>query len=348
MRKYINWGVWMFNSINKIKKPLFRAGLLFLCVFSLMSASVLDTYASPNSDNSFAEKSVKSSSLTAGYSANITPQNSSAHSAVQVPKGDIYKNKDVYNFLLLGTDERDSQLNDNARADAILILSVNKKKHTIRLVSLERGIAVPIPGKDDDWLTHTFRYGGADLTLQTVRECLKVDVNRYIRVNFSIFEEIINLVGGVDITLTQAEVKALNNEVYTNAVTQQKVTVGLNHLDGYDALQYCRLRFIDSDWSRIQRQRTTIQAVINQARHLDIKEMTVLIYKVFSQIQTNIKADEIASWLFELPSFLGVEATQMTIPVKGTYYGKTASEGRSLIMVDFEENAKVLNEFLSE
>ena len=338
----------MLKLIKKTKKPLFRAGFLFLCVFYIMSASALDTHEKPNDYKDSTDKSGISSNLTGGNAANFTPQNSSTHPTVQVPKGDIYKNKDVYNFLLLGTDERDSELNDNARADAILILSVNKKKHTIRLVSLERGIAVPIPGKEDDWLTHTFRYGGADLTLQTVRDCLKVDVNRYIRVNFSIFEEIINSVGGVDITLTQPEVKALNNEVYTNAVTRQKVTVGLNHMDGYDALQYCRLRFIDSDWNRIQRQRTTIQAVINQAKRLDIKNMSVLAYKVFSQIQTNIKTVEIASWLFELPSFLGVEAKQMTIPVKGTYYGRIVSDGRSLIVVDFEENAKDLNEFLSE
>lgn len=332
----------MFNLIKKTKKPLLRAGLLLLGIFYVLSVSVLDAYAKPGY-NRYKE----SISFTDGNAAVFTPQSSSTRFAVQVPEGQIYKNKDVYNFLLLGTDERGSTLNDNARADAILILSVNKKEHTAKLVSLERGIAVPIPGKDDDWLTHTFRYGGADLTLKTIQECFKVDVDRYIRVNFSLFEDIINSVGGVDITLTQAEVKALNNEVYTNAVTRKRMEVGLNHMDGYDALQYCRLRFIDSDWSRIQRQRTTIQAVINQAKRLNIKDMSVLIYKVLSQVETNIKAVEIASWLFELPSFLGVEAGQMTIPVKGTYYGQTVSDGRSLIVVDFEENAKELNEFLS-
>ncbi len=315
---------------------------MLLGIFYVLSVSVLDAYAKPGY-NRYKE----SISFTDGNAAVFTPQSSSTRFAVQVPEGQIYKNKDVYNFLLLGTDERGSTLNDNARADAILILSVNKKEHTAKLVSLERGIAVPIPGKDDDWLTHTFRYGGADLTLKTIQECFKVDVDRYIRVNFSLFEDIINSVGGVDITLTQAEVKALNNEVYTNAVTRKRMEVGLNHMDGYDALQYCRLRFIDSDWSRIQRQRTTIQAVINQAKRLNIKDMSVLIYKVLSQVETNIKAVEIASWLFELPSFLGVEAGQMTIPVKGTYYGQTVSDGRSLIVVDFEENAKELNEFLS-
>lgn len=275
-----------------------------------------------------------------------TPLNGSAYSSVQLPTGEINKNKDIYNFLLLGTDERDSNLSENARADAIMILSVNKKEHTVKLVSLERGIAVPIPGQEDDWLTHTFRYGGVNLTLQTVRNCFKVDVDRYIRVNFSIFENIINSVGGVDITLTETEAKALNNEVYTNAVTRHKVTAGLNHLDGYDTLQYCRLRFIDSDWNRVERQRTAIQAAINQAKKLNIKDMTVLIYNAFSQIETNITAPEVASWLFELPSFSGVQAEQMTIPVKGSYWGKTVSDGRSLIMVDFEENAKKLNEFI--
>ena len=334
----------MFNTIKKVNKLILRVCMLSLCICLFTSALILDINAKHGYGDTTKEKPVDKSMITS-ISA-ITPQYSLINSSVHLPKDDINTNNDVYNFLLLGTDERDSSLNENARADAILILSVNKKAHTVKLVSLERGIAVPIPGQEDDWLTHTFRYGGVNLTLQTVRDCFKVDVNRYIRVNFSIFEDIVNSVGGVDITLTEQEAKALNNEVYTNAVTQHKVAAGLNHLDGYDALQYCRLRFIDSDWNRIQRQRTAIQAVINQAKKLNIKDMTVMIYKIFSQLETNITAPEVASWLFELPSFTGVQAEQMTIPVKGTYWGKAVSGGKSLIMVDFKENAKMLNEFL--
>ena len=189
----------------------------------------------------------------------------------QLPEGDPFYDKDVINILLLGTDERTPQFNDNARADSIMILSLNTKTHTIKLVSIERGIGVPVPGRNNDLITHTFRYGGAALTLQTVRECFNVDVERYVRVNFSVFQRAIDTIGGVDITLTKAEADYLMQQKIQTAqnVTPNLVT-GENHLDGKTALAYSRIRKIDSDWSRIQRQRNMIQAAINQVKSEDI------------------------------------------------------------------------------
>lgn len=115
-------------------------------------------------------------------------------------------------------------------------------------------MGVSIPGRNDDWLTHTFRYGGANLTMQTIRETFCVDVNRYVRVNFNTFEQIIDTIGGVDLTLSAEEANALQYSTSTS------LKAGVNHLYGSDALLYCRLRAIDSDWVRVQRQRNTIQA----------------------------------------------------------------------------------------
>ena len=69
--------------------------------------------------------------------------------------GEIYKDENVMNILLLGTDERSNTFSDNARADTIMVLSLNTKEHTMKLVSIERGIGVPVPGRNDDWITHT-------------------------------------------------------------------------------------------------------------------------------------------------------------------------------------------------
>lgn len=94
--------------------------------------------------------------------------------------GDIYKDRNYFNILLIGTDERTEKFNNNARGDSCMILSIGKKDGSMKLISLERGMGVPIlDGKykgQYDWLTHTFRYGGADLMMREVRECFKVDV----------------------------------------------------------------------------------------------------------------------------------------------------------------------------
>lgn len=137
------------------------------------------------------------------------PDNSQQNS--ELPTGDIVTDKNVINILLLGTDERSKQFSDNARADSIMILSLNKQTHAMKLVSIERGIGVPVPGRNNDWITHTFRYGGAALTMQTVRDCFKVDVDRYIRVNFHAFEEGIDAIGGVDINITNEEANYMND-----------------------------------------------------------------------------------------------------------------------------------------
>lgn len=78
-------------------------------------------------------------------------------SNIDIPAGEIYQNDNVINILLLGTDERASSFSDNARADSMMVLSIDKKYHTVKLVSFERGLGVSIPGRNDDWLTHTFR-----------------------------------------------------------------------------------------------------------------------------------------------------------------------------------------------
>lgn len=264
---------------------------------------------------------------------------------LKLPEGEIFTDSQVLNLLLLGTDERSAEFSENARADSMMVLSINKRDNTAKLVSIERGIGVPIPGRNDDLITHAFRYGGAELCLQIVRDCFQLDVSRYIRVNFHFFEQIVDAVGGVDLVLTQAEADGLNGKVYTNAVTRTPVTAGLNHLDGYDALQYSRLRYIDSDWKRIERQRKVIQAIGDQVKDASLLELNRLADTVLPLVQTNLTKGEITSLLLEAPGFLGAQLEQMTIPTQDTCWNTTGVDGRKMIGVDFEANAKILREF---
>lgn len=146
---------------------------------------------------------------------------------------------------MIGTDERTAEFNTNARGDACLLFSIYKASGTIHLVSFERGMGVPIlEGEYEgqyDWLTHTFRYGGADLMMEEIQECFKVDVTHYIRVNFNTFVAGIDAIGGVNIELTQAEVEYINRAA-SEKNNIQHVSVGKNHLNGETALSYARCR----------------------------------------------------------------------------------------------------------
>ncbi len=262
-----------------------------------------------------------------------------------LPAGELVTDEDVINILLLGTDERSAEFNENARADSIMILSLNTEKHTIKLVSIERGIGVPVPGRNDDWITHTFRYGGADLTMQTVRDCFKVDVDRYIRVNFHAFEKGIDAIGGIDISLNAREAEYINHYHKENSAIQA-VTTGVNHVNGATALNYARMRKIDSDWRRIERQRNVVQAALNQVVSADVFTLDQLADTILPMIQTNLKKGEITKLLLEVPAFLsqGAQVEQMTIPAQDTCWNSVGVDGRKMIAVDFEANAKILQD----
>lgn len=261
-----------------------------------------------------------------------------------IPSGEIYKDKNVINVLLLGTDERTKDFSDNARSDSMMLLSINTKDHTAKLVSLERGMGVPIlegPYKGQyDWLTHCFRYGGADLVMKEVRECFRVDVEHFVRVNFTSVESIVDLIGGIDVTLTAEEAKHLN------LTPGRNFTAGINHFDGEVALAYARLRSIDSDWQRVKRQQTVIQACADKLKGSSVSTLNELLNQILPMVQTNFTQGEITKLMLEAPEFLGVEFERMTLPEHGTYGGMTGMGGRSMFAPDFAENAKILREFL--
>ncbi len=269
---------------------------------------------------------------------------------VVLSEGEIVSNENVVNILLLGTDERTEKFSTNARADSIMILSLDKEKKTMKLVSLQRGMGVPVlEGANQgqyDWITHMFRYGGADLMLKTVREMFHIEVDYYVRVNFNTFAQLVDSVGGVDIELTETEAAALYGQIRTNAYAKHTMYPGMNHLDGYDALQYSRLRYTDSDWKRVQRQRNVIQSVVSASGDMNLLEINALLDEVLPLIQTNMTSTEIIGLIPYAPAVLGREFEQMTIPAKGTYGTMKGMGGRNLYAVDFQANSEILHEFL--
>ena len=287
-----------------------------------------------------------------------------------MPEGSPFADDDVLNILLIGTDERTEAVNDadafthlnqldgtkdttefseDARADSLILVSLDIKDHAIRLVSIERGLGVPIllDGYEGeyDWITHTFRYGGAKLTMDTVEDCFNVQVDHYVRINFNSFVQIVNAVGGVDIDITEMEAKALNWPSNSMLIVNH-VDPGLNHFDGYTALQYARLRKIDNDWHRIERQRTVIQAVLDQIQNASVTELDNLLNTMLPLVQTNFTKTEIAALLVQLPGFLGCDVKQLSMPLQGTYGVRTGMDNRLMYDPDWYVNTTALQDFL--
>ena len=293
-------------------------------------------------------------------------------SEMTMPEGSPFSDDNVLNILLIGTDERTEAVNDadafthlnqldgtedttefsdDARSDSMILVSLDIKDHVIRLVSIERGTGVPIllDGYEGqyDWITHTFRYGGAKLTMKTIEDCFNVQVDHYVRVNFNSFVQIVDAVGGVDLDITEMEAKALNWEVPSNSMLiVNHVDPGPNHFDGYTALQYARLRKIDNDWKRVERQRTVIKSVLDQVQNASVMELDNLLNTILPLIQTNFTKSEIAALLVQLPGFLGCDVQQMSMPLQGTYGIRTGMDDRLMYDPDWVVNIKALQDFL--
>ena len=268
----------------------------------------------------------------------------------RIPVHKLVERDDVVNILILGTDDYGGRLTHAARSDAMILMSINKTDKTVKMVSLERGMGVPVlEGEYEgqyDWLTHIFRYGGSELVCKTVEHCFGVEVDHYVRVTFNTVTTVVDAIGGIYVDMSAAEANNIANFYlkrgnYEMARRQE----GLNYLDGAGALKFARLRSIDSDWQRVGRQRRVILAAVEALKGASLKQLNDLLDTTLPLIQTDMSMLEIAEMMLYAPTFLTSEFDQMTIPKEGTYGGMTGMQGRGLFAVDFEVNSRILKEF---
>ena len=270
----------------------------------------------------------------------LTLQDAPAYSS-----GELFKDKNVMNILLVGTDERTEGFVQSSRGDVNILVSINKAENTVKLVSFSRGIAIkmldgPYTGKYE-WLTNAHRWAGHEAVTQALSEAFKIELNRYVRINFTTVEEVVDAVGGIDMELTAAEVKKMS-------IDREKwgLKEGWNHLSGEMALLYARLRKVDDDWGRMSRQRKCIMAVIDKLQGSSFSTLNDLCDMVMPMIQTNLTKREIAELILYSPRFITSEFDQMTIPIANSYGGMTVMSGAGGWALDYEKNNKVLHEFL--
>lgn len=252
----------------------------------------------------------------------------------------------IVNIMLVGQDAREGQ--GRQRSDSMMLVTFNEKKGTITLTSFMRDEYVQIPGYGATKLCHAYAYGGMDLLNQTLYNHYGIEIDGNLEVDFSGFEDIIDYLGGVDIELTSAEAK------YLKQAGHGYVKKGMCHLKGSTALLYARLRSIDNDYNRAERQRKVMLSLIDAYKDLSKTEMMTALYDILPYLTTNMSQQQIVGYATDLfPMLSGAEVETLRIPVDGTFktgYIKV-SEGMKLwcqLKIDFEANRKVLDEVFGE
>ena len=174
------------------------------------------------------------------------------------------------NILMLGGDARNMDGYD--RTDTMMILSINRDEALVKLTSIMRDTWVSFPGTGKSGKINAANvYGGPELAVETVNTCFGTDIEDYVIVNMEDLQQIVDLLGGVDIEITESERKQINEYVkgYMQEVSgassydgaKSLDESGMVHLNGMLAVGYSRIRMIDSDYNRVMRQQKILLAL---------------------------------------------------------------------------------------
>ncbi len=223
----------------------------------------------------------------------------------------------LVNILLVGQDKRPGE--GRQRSDTMILVSINAKTKEVSLISFLRDMYVSIPGGySNNRLNVAYVYGGFSCLNQTLYENFGVNVDYNIEVDFTAFVEIIDLVGGVDIELTKKEAKYMVKQMNCD------VLEGINRLNGKEALSYCRIRKIDSDFGRTERQRKVLLAILDEAKKKPVDELFDLVDAVCPYLTTDMSNMEILTLAAQLiPTLSSLNVGTYHVPEYGTFEAAT-------------------------
>ncbi len=255
--------------------------------------------------------------------------------------GTIWYHKDVYNLLLIGSDTRNPQY--YSRSDSMILISVNKQAKQIKMVSLLRAAYVGIPGHGNARLNAAYSYGGPQLLIDTIHKNYKIHIDNYISVDFTAFQKIVDILGGIDIQLTDAEAEALAAD-FEAAGLPVPDGAGTYHMDGATTLKYVRLRSIDSDRNRTQRQRNVLNIIAGKARSMSVSQGLELLDEILPLVKTDMSKSTIVSQAANAMRYLQWNISQDTIP--HTYPKLVNIDGTEVLLLDWDQTVSYIHSLL--
>ena len=247
---------------------------------------------------------------------------------------------DLLNILLIGQDAREGE--EGARSDSILLCTYNKTTRELTMTSFLRDLYVPIPGHGSNRINAAYAFGGTRLLQKTIDQNFSVAIDGSIEVDFTHFAEIIDQLGGVELELRQDEAREINRH------TGSSLTEGLHRLDGSQALTYSRIRSLDSDgdFSRTNRQRKLMGAVVDSLREISLTELTPVIGEILPMLTTDLNRGQLFLYALEiLPHISEIDIHSQKIPADGTFSDETI-DGMSVLVADMDAQRRHLKSTL--
>ena len=289
-------------------------------------------------------------------------------SAEQVNVADLSINTSLpdnwMNVLLLGTDER--SLSEPARTDTMIIASINTSTGQVKLTSLLRDTAVEF--KDVGKYSGTYRlnaanyFGGPNYAMKIINEYFDMNIQYYASVNFYGFTRIAEALGGIDVDITEAEMNEIERKQKYQAIVaatmgideanipnEHLTTYGANtHLNGRQTLAYARVRYVDNDITRAERQRTVIIKLTEKLRGRTAAEILALLTTLSGNVTTNMDLNTIGEIAMSVLSSGISNIETLRLPESNTYTIDRRNDQEMLYDVDWDRNKLQLYNFIYE
>lgn len=260
-----------------------------------------------------------------------------------VSRSDLARSSSVTNILLLGVDARNPKDDTASRSDSMMLISIDKAHNCIKMVSFLRDTWVYIPCIDKKQrLNAACQYDGYNGVVDTIEYNFGIDIDGYVVADFEMFKVLVDSIGGVEVEVSEKEAKEVTS--HKGRYGNVKLDAGKYKLTGEQALAYCRIRKIDTDFMRAYRQRTVMQAILKSVKSANPIKLVSMASKAAPYIETNLsKAKIISSGLKALPC-IG-DMAEVRVPFDGTWQYATIG-GASVITIDVDKNKEQLKDLI--
>ena len=252
------------------------------------------------------------------------------------------------NIAVFGVDSRDSSVGRGNRSDVIIICSIDQSNGEIKLVSVYRDTYLDVGKNSFQKATHAYSYGGPARAVKMLNDSLDLNITDYITFNWKAVATAVNILGGVDIDITPAEFKYINSYITetvkgTGIGSVQLKAPGMQHLDGVQAVAYARLRYMDTDYQRTERQRKVVELAFEKAKKADPKTLNDLLGNVLSMVATNLTWQDGLDVINDIGKYKLVDT--QGFPFKKDDMTK-GTKGFIVVPIDLESNVVQLHSYL--
>lgn len=245
------------------------------------------------------------------------------------------KNKGVTNIALFGVDAQEGK---TGRSDAIMILTIDKDHDKIKLSSIMRDSYTDINGRGKDKITHAYAFGGPELALNTINKNFNLSIDKFITVNFTTLPKIVDKIGGIEMNLTEGDLKYMK---YSNLST------GKNTLNGAQALSYARIRYDGGDQRRTERHRNVITAIFNKIKGMPVSSYPGTLNELLPLVSTNISSSQFMTLGKDIISTGATSMEEYRVPCNNHSNGKNIN-GVYYMTFDISAETKELHKFIYE